>query len=88
MFAGLSVCEGLDSGNSMFLIDYAASMEIISTAASVELFTVDTKSQSNDYVVGIVEGSSTYYSCTPTSPSPCRLVLILIATRYEMIAIL
>jgi hypothetical protein len=34
MFAGLSVCEGLDSGNSMFLIDYAASMEIISTAVT------------------------------------------------------
>ncbi len=42
----------------------------------------NTKLQSNDYVVGIVEGSSTYYSCTPASPSPRRLVLILIATRY------
>jgi hypothetical protein len=41
MFAGLSVSEGLDSGNSMFLIDYAASMEIKSIAAFVELCTVE-----------------------------------------------
>lgn len=41
MFAGLSVCEGLDSENSMFLIDYATSMEIISTADYIELFTVE-----------------------------------------------
>ena len=44
----------------------------------------DTKPQSNDYVFGIVEGSSTYYPCTPASPSPRRPVLILIATRYEL----
>ena len=43
----------------------------------------DTKSQSNDYVVGFIRVSSTYLQCTPSSPLPRRLVLILIATRYE-----
>jgi hypothetical protein len=45
---------------------------------------INTKSQSNDYVVGFVDASSTYYSCTPASSSPRRLVLILIATWYKL----
>ena len=49
------------------------------------LLSGNTKPQSNDYVVGFVDASSTYYPCTPTSSSPRRLVLILITTWYKAV---
>src|ERR1035441_9070908 len=49
---------------------------------------INTKSQSNDYVVGFVGDSSTYCSCTPATPPSRRLVLILIATWYKSLMLL